>query len=211
MVYMVARHKWLLLGVAVLSFCLGFGLTIYVWKGAPIVPAPVKVKDHAEQTIDTGLTEPSFEESSEENPNESRLYLLSEADLVQTVVSDAGQVLSITTSALPDDLVGRTLGEVRSIHPEWRIVGFAPERLTVRIPETHMEALYGHLSFLGILEGKIAVFRGKPEIYQRLVRVVGIPISGLPEFEVRNLERGIPFNGEEELSLLLESLRERGE
>ena len=74
-----------------------------------------------------------------------------------------------------------------------------------------MEALYGHLSFLGIFEDKVAVFRGKPELYRRLVRVVGIPISGLPDFEVRNLERGIPFNGEEELSLLLESLRERGE
>ena len=130
---------------------------------------------------------------------------------MQTVVSDAGQVLSITTSALPEDLVGRTLGEIKSIHPEWRSVGFAPERLTVRILETHMEALYGHLSFLGVFEGKVAVFRGRPEIYQRLVRVVGIPISGLPDFEVRNLERGIPFNGEEELSLLLESLRERGE
>lgn len=206
---MVARHKWLLLGVAVLSFCLGFGLTVWVWKGTPTVPEPVKVQEHLgiEQGTDTSHKDLSLDES----PDEPQLRLLSEADLVQTVISESGQVLTTSTSTLPEELVGRTLGEVRSIHPEWRVVGFSPERLTVRIPETHMEALYGHLSFLGIYEGKVSVFKGKPEVYQRLVRVTGIPISGLPDFEVRNLERGIPYDGDEELSLLLESLKERDE
>ncbi len=209
---MVARHKWLLLGVAVLSFCLGFGLTVWIWKGAPAAPEPVKVQEQLGTQQGTGIShrDSSFPDPSlEESPDGPQLRLLSEADLVQTVISESGQVLTTSTSVLPEELVGRTLGEIRTIHPEWRVVGFSPECLTVRIPETHMEALYGHLSFLGIHDGKVSVFRGKPEVYQRLVRVTGIPASGLPDFEVRNLERGIPYDGDEELSLLLESLKER--
>ncbi|NMB46310.1 MAG: hypothetical protein GX998_07845 [Firmicutes bacterium] len=210
---MVARHRWLLLGVAVFSFCLGFCFTVWVWQGAPTSPAPVKVQDQLEAERDLDIEQTGLQESpfSGNNFGEPQLRLLSEADLVRTVISDTGQVLTTSTSALPEELVGRTLGEIRSIHPEWRVVGFSPERLTVRIPETHMETLYGHLTFLGISDGKVAVFRGKPEVYRKLVRVTSIPISSLPEFEIRNFERGIPYNGEEELSLLLESLKEREE
>jgi len=146
--------------------------------------------------------------TSQEEPKGGEIRLLSEADLVQTVVSDSGEILATSTSPLPRELVGKTLDEVRTIHPEWRVVAFAPKRLTVRIPETHLEELYGHLSFLGIHDGKVAVFRGKPGVYQRLVGVTGIAVSTLPEFEIRNLEEGIPFAGEEELSMLLESLKE---
>jgi len=211
----VARYRWLLLGIAVFAFCLGFGLTVLVWKGAPDhshVDMPEQVG--TEQDLDSRQGEVSLEDPvslEDDGAGGPQLRLLSEADLVRTVISDSGQVLMTSTSALPEELVGRTLGEIRNIHPEWRVVGFSPERLTVRIPETHMETLYGHLTFLGISDGKVAVFRGKPEVYRKLVRVTSIPISSLPEFEIRNFERGIPYNGEEELSLLLESLKEREE
>ncbi|NMB24350.1 MAG: hypothetical protein GX986_02345 [Firmicutes bacterium] len=210
---MVARHRWLLFGVAVFSFCLGFALTVSVWKG---VPTPSHLLETHKQPgteqdlgtsheIDGLLGNGDLDEVSQE----SELRLLSEADLVEAVISESGQVVTTSTSTLPNNLAGRTLDEVRSIHPDWRVIGFAPERLTIRIPETQMENLYGHLVFLGISGNKVAIFRGKPGIYQQLVRVTTIPISGLPDFEVTNLERGIPYNGEEELSVLLESFRER--
>ena len=212
---MVARHKWLLLGVAVFSFCLGFTFTVSIWKGIPAPSNPMKAQEQSgtEQSLGSngrnGLL--AMMDGSKDVPKEPQLRLLSEADLVEAVISDSGQVMATATSTLPQDLAGRTLDEVRSIHPEWRVIGFAPERLTIRIPETQMEVLYGHLSFLGVSEGKVAIFRGKPGIYQQLVRVTAIPISGLPDFEVSNLGRGIPYSGEEELSLLLESLKEREE
>lgn len=210
---MVARHKWLLLGVAVFSFCLGFALTVFVWKGEPTPTQPLEIhrQSGTEQDLGTGhgiegLLENGESEQASEGPE---LRLLSEADLVEAVISESGQVITTSTSVLPHNLAGRTLDEVRSIHPEWRVIGFAPERLTIKIPDTQMEALYGHLAFLGISENKVAVFRGKPGIYQQLVRVTTIPIAGLPDFEVTNLQRGIPYNGEEELSVLLESFREK--
>lgn len=211
---MVARYRWLLVGVAVFSFCLGFALTISIWQGNSTFHSPLGVAD--ERRAESSSTQEERHSSiglgaSEKAPSEPQLRLLSEADLVQTVVSDSGQVIDMATSTLPDELIGCTLDEVKSIHPEWRVVGFAPEKLTVRIPETQMEMLYGHLAFLGIAEGKVAAFRGKPGVYQRLVKVTAIPISSLPKFEVSNLEIGIPYSGDEELSLLLESLKEREE
>ncbi|NLY52415.1 MAG: hypothetical protein GX063_05840 [Firmicutes bacterium] len=206
---MVARHKWLLLAVAVLSFCLGFVLTHSYWMGTVLSPGSDSSSNQAIITEEDSKTaKMPGTSTSEEAPKAEELRLLSEADLVQTVVSDSGEILETSTAPLPRELVGKTLEEVRSIHPEWRVVAFAPGRLTVRIPETHLEELYGHLSFLGIHDGKVAVFRGKPGVYQRLVGVTGIAVSSLPEFEIRNLEEGISFSGEEELSMLLESLRE---
>ena len=206
---MAARPKWMLLAVAVLSFCLGFVFTYSFWMGEVRFPGTDNPAGQAETYQENSRTaKMQASSTSEEKPEAEGLRLLSEADLVRTVISDSGEVLETSTEPLPRDLVGKTLDEVRSVHPEWRVVAFAPSRLTVKIPETHLEELYGHFSFLGIQDGKVAVFRGKPGVYRRLVGVTGIAVSSLPEFEIRNLEQGIPFAGAEELSMLLESLRE---
>ena len=206
---MVARYKWLLLAVAVLSFCLGFAVTRYLWIETLPSPGGSSPSSRAATSEENSKAEETPAGSTSETEGENAdIRLLADAHLVQTVVSNSGEVLETSTGPLPTDLVGKTLDEVRSMHPEWRGVAFAPGRLSVRISETYLEELYGHLSFLGIHNGKVAVFRGKPGVYQRLVGITGIDVSSLPEFEIRNLEEGIAFSGEEELSMLLESLRE---
>lgn len=226
---MLARHKWLLVTVAIAFFCVSFAWTIWVTLAPGRVPAEKKELSDTDLNGPKAATEQEGAARKDEqpadfatqvqkgellnsvSPPQPELRLLTGADLIQTVVSGGGDVVATATRSLPPELVGKTRQEVETIHPQWRVVGFSPERITVRIPETHMEKLYGHLNFLGIAEGKIAVFRGKPGVYGRLERITDISATNLPEFEVRNLEKGIPYEGEEELLLLLESFSERME
>ena len=208
---MVTRHKWAVLGVAVLSFCLGFFSTIYFGKGTGSNHS--RLGNYGQSFEQNGVTDIHMEPADQEEyldmeDGDSEIRLLTEADLVEAVVLDSGQVITTSTLAIPENLAGRTLGEVRSLYPGWRIIGFAPERLTIKIPDTQVEKLYGHMRFLGIAQGRVAIFRGKPNVYQELVRLTQIPVGNLPEFEVKNLQEGLPFEGEDELSILLESFSE---
>ncbi|NLK09236.1 MAG: hypothetical protein GX316_11160 [Firmicutes bacterium] len=207
---MGTRQRWLLLGVAVFSFSLGFFFTVLLWPDAQKPSAPLDT--NKQLAIKHSLEDQAVGQMPETDYSPSitsQVRLLPEAHLVEALVSDAGQIITTSTSLLPTALAGLTLDEVRNIHPDWRVLSFAPEKLTVKVPDITIESLYGHLSFLGIYDGKVAVFQGKPGIYEQVVHTTQIPVTSLPDFEVDNLKEGIPYSGEEELSVLLESFTEK--
>ncbi|OUM94731.1 MAG: hypothetical protein BAA04_08555 [Firmicutes bacterium ZCTH02-B6] len=64
----------------------------------------------------------------------------------------------------------------------------------------------GDGGFVGLHEGKVAVFAGTPGGCQRLVEEKPIAAEDLPSFQVRELEAGIPFADAAELFQILEGL-----
>ncbi|MBO8142067.1 MAG: BofC C-terminal domain-containing protein [Firmicutes bacterium] len=60
--------------------------------------------------------------------------------------------------------------------------------------------------FVGLHEGRVAVFEGEPGGCHRLVEETSIERSNLHAFQVTDLERGIAFEDEAELFQILEGL-----
>ncbi|HEY8496608.1 MAG TPA: BofC C-terminal domain-containing protein [Limnochordales bacterium] len=64
----------------------------------------------------------------------------------------------------------------------------------------------GEGGFVGLHEGKVAVFAGTPDGCHKLVEKKPIGAEELPSFQVRELEAGIPFDDGTELFHILEGL-----
>lgn len=60
--------------------------------------------------------------------------------------------------------------------------------------------------YIGIHSGSVAIFQGRPGKGGILLETTNIPLDKIPEFEIRNLEAGIPFSTEEEKYSILEGL-----
>ncbi|REJ37232.1 MAG: hypothetical protein DIU82_01375 [Bacillota bacterium] len=65
----------------------------------------------------------------------------------------------------------------------------------------------GEGGFVGLHEGKVAVFAGRPDGCHQLLEEKPIAAKELPSFQVRELEAGIPFADGTELFQILEGLR----
>lgn len=64
----------------------------------------------------------------------------------------------------------------------------------------------GHEKYIGIFGDHIAIFHGKPGVGGTLHEETDICIEKIPDFEIRNLRRGIAFSTEEEKYSILEGL-----
>ncbi len=60
--------------------------------------------------------------------------------------------------------------------------------------------------YMGVLGDYVAVFKGEPGVDSVLIEETEIPIVNLPEFEIKNLRKGISFMSEEEKYSILEGL-----
>lgn len=61
-------------------------------------------------------------------------------------------------------------------------------------------------TFVGVHDGRVAVFEGVPGGCRRLVETHPISVQELPAFQAAELERGIEFSGHDELFQILEGL-----
>lgn len=80
----------------------------------------------------------------------------------------------------------------------------APEPVSPVVEESACDDFSGR--FIGVHDGHVALFDGKPDGCHRLVETRSIPVRELPTFQVLDLERGIAFSGDDELFQILEGL-----
>lgn len=113
-----------------------------------------------------------------------------------------GRVGRIARQPLPDDLGGLSQADLQARHPDWRIESVSPQQVVVTLP-----CQRGSEGFVGVSGGYVAVYDGSPEGCSTLREMTDIPLQELPAFQVSDVRRGIPFQEEGELQLILEGLR----
>lgn len=113
-----------------------------------------------------------------------------------------GEVLRQRT---PSDEIGLTLEDLRAIYPDWNIEDVAMDVILTSEVEGLCEDCRSRI-FVGIHEGRVAVFFGEPEGESWLKEVTELPVTNLPPREQADLERGIPVQDERELWHILEGL-----
>jgi len=106
----------------------------------------------------------------------------------------------ITEDALPEFL--------REINKNRVISGYTGEELVLTGEIPGLCPVCQEKEFIGIYQGYIAVYAGRPDRPGPVKKMTSIKIQGLPEREIIDLEAGIIFNGEEEKLLILEAYSE---
>gem|GEM_PF-5454398 len=117
------------------------------------------------------------------------------------------------TIAPEPDTVGLSLEALRRFHPAWTVVDFTPERVVVRevkdawcpgMDPGEME----RYRTIGIRDGRVTVFWGKPRTDQPVKETTVFPADALQPPDLRLLEQGYVLEGDEAVAQYLEGLAE---
>jgi hypothetical protein len=93
-------------------------------------------------------------------------------------------------------------------HADYRLEGVTENRYRYWVELPGFCSLCRTQRFLGLLDGEVVIFRGTPSQPGPVVEKASIPMSLLPEQELGDLKKGIPFKDNREKLLLLEGLHE---
>lgn len=110
-------------------------------------------------------------------------------------------------------LVGLSIEGLRRFRPEWTVIDFTPERVLVRAIKDEWcpgmdPAEMERYRTIGMRDGKVTIFWGKPSPDQPVKEVTTFPSDGLPPEERRLLEQGYVVDGDEAVAQYLEGLAE---
>lgn len=139
----------------------------------------------------------------------ARIALGDQAKMMMRSSIDSSGAVESVWQHVPKELVGLTLKQVEALHPEWVVLEFGRDRLVVMAKQnascTDDERKTRHLGVSGDVVG---VYEGVPGRCGKLVKKTRVRVDRLPEFQQVDLRRGIPFEDDRELFLILEGLNE---
>lgn len=106
-----------------------------------------------------------------------------------------------------ENYVGLTLAQLQAAYPGWTIEYFDPAqvRMTLLVDSFCREHANG--LYLGIKDGYVAVYYGRPGIKPIVKEVTKISVNRLVAEDIAELEKGIIVNTKEELLRTLEGMQ----
>ena len=100
----------------------------------------------------------------------------------------------------PTYLYGLNMEQLADVYKDWEIIRFSSERVIMR---TVIEGMSTEVYLIAELDGQVAVYLNDVEKGSILIEKTGIPVSVLPEDEIRRIKDGIHVTGEETMVKLL--------
>lgn len=126
----------------------------------------------------------------------------------RTYYPDCGDEV-VTREQAGAKLAGKTAVELAKALGGGTIESFAVEEAVVLVTGRGACPKHAAQRYLGIADGHVAVFQGRPGSGQsRVLEVFDLEVGALPEREVADLRRGVPVRGDDELKRVLQSYLE---
>lgn len=196
---MKVQPKWIYLMVALFFFFTSAVVTVWLLNG--VGPSGSRLP------LAEGEKKAEQPQGSPAVPQ--KVQLETGAALVRIFEGMDGQVHTLPAEPVPEGLLGKGWKEIEAEYPQWSVLELKPQRLMVKVNLTEA-ALASGTRYLGVHEGKVAIFRGKPGVSGYLEEVTDIPVKWLPEYEQENLRKGQVFE-DNELDMILEGFAETAE
>ncbi len=102
---------------------------------------------------------------------------------------------------LPQELVNMTKEEVQAQYPEWEVIGFEPEKITLY---KEFEDECGEHFKLKVENGKVIVYIINKDGTESLYEKTNISSEYLTETDLINMQDGLEIYGKEELNKIIE-------
>lgn len=102
---------------------------------------------------------------------------------------------------LPQELVNMTKEEVQAQYPEWEVIGFEPEKITLY---KECEEECGEHFKLKVENGKVIVYIINKDGTESLYEKTNISSEYLTETDLINMQDGLEIYGKEELNKIIE-------
>lgn len=137
------------------------------------------------------------------DPGGAGSRLAAEAEFIRTYVFEDGSAgASFVASVLPD-WVGLTPGEFSDAHPHWRVISFTSDRVVVEEPCGPMRGR----GFVRTEHGRVVIYEGDMNGCYRQQSEVDADLNKIPPFQREELDAGIPYESDADLSRILDGIR----
>lgn len=134
---------------------------------------------------------------------EARISRVEEgAELVRNFILDDGLRGATLISSIRNEWVGLSSLEFAQNNPQWRVVSFGPNRIVVEEP---CDTTGG--GFVRLEGDQVIVFDGNMDGCYVRRGSIELDADTFSPFHIRELESGIPFSNEVDLSIVLEGMR----
>lgn len=115
-----------------------------------------------------------------------------------------------TTELHPvEPLVGLPLAQLQKVYPGWQVERFDAEQIVMQLQVDGYCQEHANHFFIGIKDGYVAVYYGRPDKRPILKEITKIKVDTLLPGDVQELEQGMVFESKEELLRTLEGMQSR--
>lgn len=153
--------------------------------------------------------EPILPQDTQVARQDGKIKILPNTELVQRMVYQKCGDEEIVRSKPPENLIGLNYYQVQKIYPGWNIDKFDNLEVEMTLKVDSLCREHANNMFIGIKDGYVAVFYGKPGIKPILKEVTKIATNKLHPQDVEELRRGMVVHSKEELLRTLEGLQSR--
>lgn len=152
---------------------------------------------------------PIVPKETEVTKQDAKIKITANTDLVQKIIYAKCNDEEVFRTKPADNLVGLNMQQFQKVYSGWTIHKFDTMELEMSLKVDSYCREHANNMFIGIKDGNVAVFYGKPGPKAILKEVTKIPVSKLVQEDLDELRRGMIVQSREELLRTLEGMQSR--
>jgi hypothetical protein len=152
---------------------------------------------------------PGIPQESEMVRQDAKIKVNGQTDIVQTILYLKCGDEEVFRTKPAERLIGLSYDQVQKVYAGWLIEKFDTSEITMSLQVNSLCREHANNMYVGIHNGFIAVYYGKPGSKSVLKEVTTIPITQLTEQDLAELQRGLLVHSKEELLKTIEGMYSR--
>ena len=157
----------------------------------------------------TGENKSLLPQETEVVKQEGKIKLAADTDLVQKIEYLKCNDEEVLRTKPTEKLVGLTIYQLQNIYQGWVFDKFDRDEVNMTLKIDGYCREHANNMFIGIQDGRVAVFYGKPESKRIVKEVTNIQVNKLMAQDIQELQQGLVVKSTEELLGTLEGMQSR--
>jgi hypothetical protein len=140
---------------------------------------------------------------------DTKIKIAVDTELIQKIIYQKCADEEVFRTKPADNLVGLNLGQVQKVYAGWTIDKFTPREVEMSLAVNSYCREHANNMFIGLKDGFVAVFYGKPGPRAIIREVTRIPVADLSPEDQEELKHGLVVQSREEVLRTLEGMQSR--
>lgn len=140
---------------------------------------------------------------------DSKIKITANTDIVQKIIYEKCNDEEILRTKPDNNLIGLNIYQMQNIYSGWKIEKFDDLEVVMSLKVDSYCREHANNIFLGIKDGHVTIFYGKPGPKAVVKEITQIPVNKLMSQDVEELRRGMVINSKEELLQTLEGMQSK--
>lgn len=148
-------------------------------------------------------------QETEVSKQDGKIKITDNTDIVQKTLYLKCNEEEILRTKPTENLVGLNIYQMQKMYPGWEFEKFDTNEAVMTQKIDGYCSIHANNFFLGIRDGHVAVFYGKPDFKPILKEITAIETNKLMPQDVEELQHGLVVQSKEELLRTLEGMQSR--